>query len=103
MMYLNQMAKCLLVALLFSTNGHAQQKTYCNPINLDYGYTPIPNFSAKKRRGNWDENDIELIIQVVSSPNEEVEDILDAIEAKLAMQSEDVSYVEYKLEVAKWK
>lgn len=23
----------------------AQQKTYCNPINLDYGYTPIPNFS----------------------------------------------------------
>lgn len=24
---------------------HAQQKTYCNPINIDYGYTPIPNFS----------------------------------------------------------
>lgn len=23
----------------------AQQQTYCNPINLDYGYTPIPNFS----------------------------------------------------------
>ncbi|HEY8660364.1 MAG TPA: family 43 glycosylhydrolase [Hanamia sp.] len=23
----------------------AQQKTYCNPINIDYGYTPIPNFS----------------------------------------------------------
>lgn len=23
----------------------AQQKTYCNPLNLDYGYTPIPNFS----------------------------------------------------------
>ena len=22
-----------------------EQKTYCNPINLDYGYTPIPNFS----------------------------------------------------------
>ncbi len=21
------------------------QSTYCNPINLDYGYTPIPNFS----------------------------------------------------------
>jgi xylan 1,4-beta-xylosidase len=20
-------------------------KTYCNPINIDYGYTPIPNFS----------------------------------------------------------
>ena len=24
---------------------HAQQKTYCNPINIDYGYTPIPNFT----------------------------------------------------------
>ncbi len=26
--------------------ANAQQKTYCNPINLDYGYTPIPNFST---------------------------------------------------------
>ena len=25
--------------------SQAQQKTYCNPINIDYGYTPIPNFS----------------------------------------------------------
>lgn len=25
---------------------HGQQRTYCNPINIDYGYTPIPNFSA---------------------------------------------------------
>src|SRR4051794_10375948 len=24
---------------------YAQQKTYCNPINIDYGYTPIPNFT----------------------------------------------------------
>lgn len=24
---------------------NAQQSTYCNPINIDYGYTPIPNFS----------------------------------------------------------
>lgn len=23
----------------------AGQKTYCNPMNLDYGYTPIPNFT----------------------------------------------------------
>jgi len=27
----------------------AQQKTYCNPINIDYGYTPIPNFSESGR------------------------------------------------------
>lgn len=38
--------------ILFSVLGiwmafavYAQPKTYCNPINIDYGYTPIPNFS----------------------------------------------------------
>ncbi len=35
----------LLLILLFNQSVTAQQKTYCNPINLDYGYTPIPNFS----------------------------------------------------------
>ena len=25
------------------------QKTYCNPVNLDYGFTPIPNFSEAGR------------------------------------------------------
>jgi xylan 1,4-beta-xylosidase len=35
-----------LVPFLFCCwNTHAQQKTYCNPVNIDYGYTPIPNFS----------------------------------------------------------
>ncbi len=29
-----------------SPNG---QSTYCNPINIDYGYTPIPNFSEAGR------------------------------------------------------
>lgn len=24
----------------------AQQQTYCNPINIDYGYTPIPNLAT---------------------------------------------------------
>jgi hypothetical protein len=33
----------LTVALL---QGNSQStKTYCNPINIDYGYTPIPNFT----------------------------------------------------------
>lgn len=32
--------------MLANTNClYGQQKTYCNPINIDYGYTPIPNFS----------------------------------------------------------
>ncbi len=25
--------------------GQSKQNTYCNPINLDYGYCPIPNFT----------------------------------------------------------
>lgn len=33
------------ILLISSFSGYAQQKTYCNPINIDYGYTPIPNFS----------------------------------------------------------
>lgn len=41
--------KCFLFLtfnfLLFASTISAQQKTYCNPINIDYGYTPIPNFS----------------------------------------------------------
>jgi beta-xylosidase len=35
----------LLILFLIATGSLAQQKTYCNPINIDYGYTPIPNFS----------------------------------------------------------
>lgn len=40
--------QCILF-ILFISMGFAPtlpaQRTYCNPINLDYGYTPIPNFS----------------------------------------------------------
>jgi len=25
--------------------AYGQQKTYCNPVNIDYGYTPIPDFT----------------------------------------------------------
>jgi xylan 1,4-beta-xylosidase len=35
-----------IIAWLFIVmNADAQQTTYCNPINIDYGYTPIPNFT----------------------------------------------------------
>ena len=40
-------ALLLLSFLLSVIHLSAQQKTYCNPINIDYGYTPIPNF------GEW--------------------------------------------------
>lgn len=43
------MKRILILAITLSiiATGYSQQKTYCNPINIDYGYTPIPNFS------NW--------------------------------------------------
>ncbi|MDF2381658.1 family 43 glycosylhydrolase [Nostoc ellipsosporum NOK] len=43
-MLLKRMAILGMIIMLCSIS-FAQQKTYCNPINVDYGYTPIPNFS----------------------------------------------------------
>lgn len=34
----------LLLFVSTTSNTIAQQKTYCNPINIDYGFCPIPNF-----------------------------------------------------------
>ncbi|WP_165020297.1 discoidin domain-containing protein [Dysgonomonas sp. ZJ279] len=40
--------KVILLILLYVFVGQlsAQQKTYCNPVNLDYAYCPIPNFTT---------------------------------------------------------
>ncbi len=45
-----------IVLLMFITfQMNAQQKTYCNPINIDYGYTPFDRFSAQgKHRATAD-------------------------------------------------
>ena len=41
---------CLVCIFLSSImTADAQQRTYCNPINIDYGFTPIPNFSEQGR------------------------------------------------------
>jgi xylan 1,4-beta-xylosidase len=34
-----------ITSISFFLHAQGQQHTYCNPINIDYGYTPIPNFS----------------------------------------------------------
>lgn len=34
-----------IILLAIGTTVCAQQSTYCNPINVDYGYCPIPNFT----------------------------------------------------------
>jgi hypothetical protein len=47
----------LVTWVLVTVQLFAQQKqlTYCNPINLDYGYTPIPNFATQgKHRATAD-------------------------------------------------
>lgn len=42
---MKRLSACILMGIMLSTSVNAQQKTYCNPVNIDYGYTPIPNFS----------------------------------------------------------
>lgn len=40
------MKKLACIIFLFITiSADAQNKTYCNPVNIDYGYTPIPRFA----------------------------------------------------------
>jgi xylan 1,4-beta-xylosidase len=45
--YFNALFVSLICFFAMSLRGNSQQRTYCNPINIDYGYTPIPNF------GEW--------------------------------------------------
>jgi len=33
----------------FQINAQPRQQSFCNPINIDYGYTPIPDFSQAGR------------------------------------------------------
>ncbi|AXG73373.1 xylosidase [Flavobacterium arcticum] len=45
----------LAIALFLFNTAFTQQKTYCNPINIDYGYCPIPDFVTKgKHRATAD-------------------------------------------------
>lgn len=45
----------LLMLFHYGWIATAQQKTYCNPINVDYGYCPIPNFTTQgKHRATAD-------------------------------------------------
>ncbi len=40
----------IFIFLFFLLNSsYSQHKTYCNPVNIDYGFTPIPNFSEQGR------------------------------------------------------
>lgn len=44
-----------VLLLCFSAMAQKKQQTYCNPINIDYGYTPIPNLATQgKHRATAD-------------------------------------------------
>jgi xylan 1,4-beta-xylosidase len=43
------MFRIILIVTLLGCADVAAQQTYCNPLNLDYGFTPIPDFSAAGR------------------------------------------------------
>lgn len=45
----------VIVQMMLFYAGLSAQKTYCNPLNLDYGYCPIPNFTESgKHRATAD-------------------------------------------------
>ena len=47
--------RIIIIVFFCGNNMNAQQKTYCNPINIDYGYTPIPDFTKNgKHRATAD-------------------------------------------------
>ena len=51
----NKILCFLLINILFLSNAIAQNTTYCNPINIDYGYCPIPDFVTQgKHRATAD-------------------------------------------------
>ena len=49
------MKKLTFFIVLLGVLGFSQQQTYCNPINIDYGYTPFERFAANgKHRATAD-------------------------------------------------
>jgi len=53
---MNRIRLLLIISLsLIFCGSLSAQKTYCNPLNLDYGYCPIPNFTESgKHRATAD-------------------------------------------------
>lgn len=52
-------SRCFIILLFFSmiyftASVYAQQKTYCNPVNIDYAYGAIPNFTEQRHRATAD-------------------------------------------------
>ncbi|MDP1678081.1 MAG: family 43 glycosylhydrolase [Bacteroidota bacterium] len=51
----NFIVKIVILAVVLCSFSISQQRTYCNPMNLDYGYGAIPNFTDEgKHRATAD-------------------------------------------------
>jgi len=46
MMLRKHVTALILLTVYITVCSSQSNKTYCNPLNLDYGFTPIPDFSA---------------------------------------------------------
>ena len=46
---MSKRTQTIIAFLLLCSTLQAQQRTFCNPIDIDYGFTPIPNFSEQGR------------------------------------------------------
>jgi hypothetical protein len=53
---MNRIHQIILILIIVCVSGRLSgQKSYCNPLNLDYGYCPIPNFTEQgKHRATAD-------------------------------------------------
>ncbi|MGN6493313.1 MAG: hypothetical protein ACTHLE_15035 [Agriterribacter sp.] len=61
------------------------------------------NFSAKKQRGSWTDKEVQRLVELLTSVNEEVEDMLMLKVAKAREAETPITYEEYKKQLASWK
>jgi hypothetical protein len=60
------------------------------------------NFSVKKQRGNWNEDELEQILNALTNPTDDVENFLMLQEMRSLKNDENITAEEFKKEM-KWK
>lgn len=61
------------------------------------------NFAVKKQRGTWTPDELEKIVEVLTKPNEDVENALMLEIMRSRKDDETIPYDEHKKIVNKWK
>jgi hypothetical protein len=60
------------------------------------------NFSVKKQRGNWSEDELEMILNAITNPTDDVENFLMLQEMRSLKEDENLTASAFKKEM-KWK